>query len=126
MELLDQKQTLSAVVTRKQLVSAYLQIWKGGFKFTETQFDLIRMLVEEYLNLYEQGMRDPYLSESVLSTARFHNLRFKFKVKKQRMYNLKAELKKLNALVKHPDENYLTINPQLIPKKSITFNFELK
>lgn len=124
MDLFDKERVLEAKVSRKQFVSSYLQLWKGSFKFSRASYKLTGLLVMKYLELYETGLRDPYLSDTLFSTKVFQGFKSEFNNKSQVMYNLKRELKQINIISESGDG--FRLNPVLIPVKSITFKYEFR
>jgi hypothetical protein len=118
------KNVLTARVTKEQHVNAYLQLWNGGLKLTDRELKVVKEIVKSYMEFEQGGVKEPYLSQMVLSTENANRIKKELKLSKQNFSNIKTKLKdKKVLLTDQEDRTY--VNPTFIPKKSITFNFDV-
>jgi len=115
---------LRARVTKEGHIDAYLKIWNGGLQLTDRELDVVKELVRSYMEFTEGGVKEPYLTQMIMSSENANRIKRKLKLSKQNFSNIKTKLKDKKVLLEDGEEN-IFFNPMFIPKKEITFKFEI-
>ena len=109
---------INAKVTEEDFVAAYLTLFAHGFSLTNQEFKALEQITKVYRELDGQ-VQEPFLTELVLSTDRRTKIRKELKVEESSFNNVIASLKKKSIIT---DKG---LNPLLLPRASLTFNFNI-
>jgi DNA-directed RNA polymerase len=112
-----------AKVTNAQFIDAYLRIWNGGLKLTEVELKVVKVIIQAYMKHHGNGLNEPYLTDIVFSIKSVNAMRKELKFSTQNWGNYQKKLKEKSVLLEKDDVVFL--NPAFIPKKEITFKFEI-
>jgi hypothetical protein len=108
---------LTARVNKESHIKLWLIAWNGGLKLTDKEIELTSAILNKAMNMQTAGVKEPYISELVLSSKSLIEIRNKLGLTKQGMNNYKKSLIAKKVIVNN------TINPKLIPQSSLTFKF---
>lgn len=108
-------------VNKKGFILNYIKIFNGGLELTKTEQKYLALLLELYLNLLEEGIKEPYLSQLVFSKENTDKIKINLCLTSKGLTNYKIQLIKKGAIKE--DDGACIVNPILIPKKEITFKF---
>jgi hypothetical protein len=108
---------LIAKVDKALHIKLWLTTWNGGLKLTDKEIELTTAILNKFMNLEEGGVKEPYISELVLSSKSLIEIRNNLGLTKQGMNNYKK------SLITKKIINGGKINPKLIPRSTLTFKF---
>ena len=113
--------TVTVRVNRENYIKSYIRIWNGLYELTRNENDLLYVILDRYLKLAEDGVKEPYISQLVFQPQELVSIRKELGLKTQNFNNYKASLRKKKVLLQNGD-SYL-ISPKLIPMKELAFKF---
>jgi len=113
---------LTLKTDRKDHIDKYLRVWNGLMGLTGKEFAVTKTILENYLDVKDSGVKEPYLSEIVFSNKKIKPLKDVHKLNNANWYTIKKSLLAKRVLYDKEDVG-LTINPKLIPQEKITFKF---
>lgn len=109
--------------TQQQVVTSYLRIYLTNQRLTEKQLEVATSLVSKYATYVADGVIEPYASTLLFSTETRKEIVNGLKISAAHLNNTFNALTKKNILSK--DGGTYSINPQLLPKSSLTFKFKI-
>lgn len=113
---------LTTSVNRHTHVLNWIKLWNGGFNLTEKEQSFFGAILEKYLELMEDGVKEPYIGELVFSTKTMAEIKEKLNLTKQGLTNYKVALKDKGVIRKN-DTGVWTVIPMLIPQTEVIFKF---
>lgn len=113
---------------RETWVTNYLTIWQGFLGLTERELVLATLIALRYLELQASVTDEALLAELLLSPTAKQHIRQAMATEQQAMsannlQNYLASLRDKGVL--RPLGGKLTLEPRLIPQRTITFNFTI-
>ena len=114
---------LTAQVNRHSHIQYWVKLWNGGLLLTEKEQVLLGEILYRYMELEENGVKEPYIGQLVFNTKTMTEIRDKLELSKQGFNNYKMSLRDKGVIFKD-EEGVYHVQPQLIPKKSVTFKFD--
>ena len=109
-------------VNKHTHVLNWIRLWNGGFNLTEKEQAFFGAILEKYLTLIEDGVKEPYIGELVFSTKNMNEIKDSLNLTKQGLTNYKVALKDKGVIRKN-DAGVWTVLPMLVPKTEVTFSF---
>lgn len=114
---------LKAKVNKIGFIRHYISIFNGGLKLTDKEQDYLVVILDKYLTLQARGLAEPFISTVLFDKVSMKAIREEMKLSPQSMNNYKSQLKAKGVFRDTPSG--LSINPKLIPQKTLTFKFEV-
>lgn len=108
-------------VTQNEFIKAYLNLFKGLAELTPKEIDVLEQFILHQIKFEKDGLSGPYLSEFLFSVKTRKNIQDNLGFSYNQLHNYFCGLLKRN-LIKEIDGHYY-IDEILIPKQSITFEF---
>ena len=108
---------LIAKVDKALHIKLWLTAWNGGLGLTDKEIELTSAILSKAMDLAEGGVKEPYVSELVLSSKSLIEIRNVLGLTKQGMNNYKKSLVAKKILIEGK------INPKIIPQAVLTFKF---
>ena len=109
------------IQSKEHLVKNYLEIFNGGLKLTDKEFDIVKEFVLIYLKYSEDGVKEPTLSEFTFSNKNIQRVKTVLDISKQNWNNYRNKIIEKKAVIEKDGELFL--NPVIIPQEEITFKF---
>jgi hypothetical protein len=104
------------------LSKAYLTLFNGSLRLTDRELDLLSSLLDKYMELRGEGLKEPFLSKFVFSTEIKREVQSIMGINSQYFQNIVSNLVKKGVLSAEGTGLY-TFNPSIIPRKEIGFRF---
>ena len=117
----NMSRVLKIETNKDGIIDAYLKIWNGGIKLTDKEFDITKEYIRMYIDYTEGGVKEPYLSEMLFSSANTKRIKDKLNISKQNWNNYKTTLLTKKIFLIQGD--LVQINPLIIPQDELTFKF---
>lgn len=114
---------LKAKVTKEQFIKNYINIFNGGLRITSKEKEFLYEILLRYLNLIDEGLKEPYLSKLVFSKEVITEIKNKLSLSSQGLNNYKTQLKR-KGVFKETAVG-IQIDAKLIPQKELIFKFEI-
>lgn len=114
---------LTAKVDTKGFVEAYIKLWNGGLQLTPKEVAVMSEIVLSYMVFNKDGVNEPYLTDLVFATKNVNRIKSVLDLSKQNWGNYKIKLKEKRVLIENGER--IELNRLFLPKKEITFRFEL-
>jgi hypothetical protein len=114
---------LKARVNKDQFIIAYINIWNGGLRLTDKEIEFLKELLDRYLSMEEAGLKQPYLNKILFSKETMSEIKAKLSLSNQGMFNYRTQLIEKKVLRESPEGMF--IDPRLIPRKELTFKFDV-
>ncbi len=112
---------LTARVDKEGFIDAYLKLWNGGFKLTESELTFLKLILDKTLTLLKDGVKEPYLSQLALSRDSIGKIKKDLGLSDSGLHNIKKKLVEIQILTE--SEDGLIIRACVIPQEEITFKF---
>jgi hypothetical protein len=117
----DRVITINISGSRVDVLGNYLKIFLAKERLTEKQLEVTVELVSKYTEYVANGVKEPYASILLFSTETRKEVVKVLKISPAHLNNTFDALTKKNILAK--EGRKYTINPELVPNKSLVFNF---
>lgn len=105
------------------VISSYLRVFLTNQRLTEKQLEVTTALILRYAEYTANGVIEPYSSTLLFSTDTRKDIVTTLKISPAHLNNTFNILTKKNIISKQ-DGKY-SINPQLLPNKSLIFKFSV-
>lgn len=105
-----------------EVISAFLRVYLANQNLTERELEVTVQLVKHYAQYILDGVKEPYASTLLFSTDVRKEMQKALKISGAHLNNTFNALTKKNILAK--EDSYI-MNPDILPTKSITFNFKI-
>jgi len=116
-------ETLIAKVDTVGFVDAYLKLFNGGLKLTDKEFSIMKEFILLRMQYSKDGAKGDVPRELVFLPKNVNRIKDKLAISKQNWGTYKDSLLIKKAIVQFGD--VFDINPILIPRKEITFKYEV-
>ena len=107
----------------QEVVSAYLRVFLTNQRLTEKQLEVTTALISKYAEYTSNGVVEPYASILLFSTETRKSIVTTLDISPAHLNNTFNALTKRHILSKQ--NGRYSINPQLLPNKSLTFKFTI-
>lgn len=118
------KKVIDVSVDQDTYILAYITLWNGMLKLSNTDMGLLIEILKRYLSLKKTGISETEISNLLFSTKSRREMMDKINVKEHMFNNRIYSLKKKGIIVEK-NKNYY-IDKRVIPVESVTFNFNVK
>jgi hypothetical protein len=109
-------------ITDDSRVRSYLRLWKSVFRLTDSEALVLEAIVNRYLKLQSEGVKDPYISDLLLNTKARKELQESVGYSENHFNNIVKALKDKKIISKIGD-GYKIADQRVIPVSEITFKF---
>ena len=122
MSLFKEESTIINIkLPEKDAVENFLTVYLSKHKLPKGQLDIITELVAKYAKYIKDGVAEPYASALLFSTESRKEVHQALGISAAQLNNAFKPLIDKNILAKE-DGKYF-INPNILPSKTLTFNF---
>lgn len=109
------------VKDEEDLFNKCTSIWMRFMNLTKREGELYRILLKKYIEMIENGVKEPYISQIIFGTDFMREVRTEMNLTHQNFNNLKMSLKKKSIIFEEGDS--YRINPAVAVHQEITFKF---
>jgi hypothetical protein len=125
MDILNDKALqINVAQPANEVLKVYLRVLLAHTRLTDRQLDVTAALVSRYAVYVQDGVKEPYASSLLFSTETRKAVVKELKISAPHLNNTFKSLSDKGVLSRLPDESYI-IDPNLIPCRSLTFNFQI-
>ena len=114
---------LNVKITPETYSKLYLTTLNGTLKLTEKELDVCAAICDMYIELTQQGLREPFLSKFVFSAEGKKNLCERLGDISTTNLGNKLKILKEKKVLMPTEEGHFEIFPSLLPRPKVTFNF---
>jgi hypothetical protein len=111
-------------VSQEGFCRAYITLMNGSINLTSTEIDILEQYINKYLELKKEGLNGKYLNKILFSLDVRKEIREKLNWEAPYFNNYFKFLKNKKMINKVGED--FELNPFMIPRKEITFEFDIK
>ena len=120
----DESTSINLVLPQKEAILRFLSIYLAKEKLPEGQLNIVGALVTKYAEYVKDGVVEPHASALLFSTETRKEIYTDLSISAAQLNNAFKPLINKGILAKENKKYF--INPDILPSKTLTFNFKVK